>query len=109
MKMFLTLTLMLFTGAAFAQVDMEQASSLLKPVLEVLLGFLPESAVAAIVLIGGLRVVFKPLMALLEAVSVYTLSKKDDEIYKNISEGNTYKTFKFVVDYIASIKLPEKK
>lgn len=105
----LTLSGMMFGMDAMAQVDPEQAAALLKPVLEVLVTYLPENLVVIMALIGGFRVVFKPLMALLEAISIYTPTKKDDELYKSINEGNTYKTIRFLFDYIASIKLPEKK
>ena len=109
MKKMLVLLSFMTCGVAFAQVDHEQAASLLKPVLEVAFGFLPESIVAILVLIGGSRVMFKPIMALLEAISIYTPNKKDDKLYKDAVEGNTYKTIRFIFDYIASIKLPAKK
>lgn len=105
----LAITGMMFGVDAMAQVDPEQGAALLKPVLEVLATYLPENVIAIIALIGGFRVVFKPLMALLEAISIYTPTKKDDELYKSINEGNTYKTIRFLFDFIASIKLPEKK
>lgn len=105
----LTLSGMMFGMDAMAQVDPEQAAALLKPVLEMLMGFLPTNIVAVFALMGGFRAIFKPLMALLEAISIYTPTKKDDELYKSINEGNTYKTIRFLFDYIASIKLPEKK
>lgn len=107
--MFLMSMMFIGCGEVSAQVDPEQAASMFKPVIEFALTYLPESALGIIVLIGGFRVLFKPLMALLEAIAIYTPTKKDDEIYKNISEGNAYKTIRFIFDFIASIKLPQKK
>lgn len=106
---FMMLGVMTLVDNAFAQVDPEQAGALLKPVLDLIMTYLPENVIAVIALIGGFRVIFKPLMALLEAVAIYTPTKKDDKLYESISEGNTYKTIRFIFDYIASIKLPEKK
>lgn len=107
--LFLCLTVVLTMASAFAQVDIEQGAALLKPVLEVLMTYLPVNVLAIISLIGGFRVIFKPLMTLLQVVTEFTPSKKDDELYKEVSEGNTLKTIRFVLDYIASIKLPAKK
>jgi len=91
-----------------AEVDLESLGPIIKPVLEMLFGFLPSGVIAVITLIGGMRVLFKPLMVFLEAIALYTPSKKDDEIYKNINEGNTYKTIRIILDFLASIKLPKK-
>lgn len=106
--MLIIMTMPISVGA-YAQIDPEQGASLLKPVLEMAMAYLPENVIGIIVLVGGFRVVFKPLMSLLEAFALYTPSKKDDELYKELSEGNTYKTIKFLFDFIASIKLPSKK
>lgn len=109
MKKYLAILVFMLCGVAFAQVDHEQAANLARPVLEMIFGFLPPSVVSILILIGGFRVVFKPLMALFEAVAIYTPTKKDDKLYKEISEGNAYKTVRFLFDFIASIKLPSKK
>jgi hypothetical protein len=94
---------------AFAQVDPGQAADVLKPVLEIALAYLPTNVLAALILVGGLRVVFKPLMMFLEALTLYTPSKKDDKLYSDFKNGNVYKWLVFLIDYIASIKLPIKK
>jgi len=109
MKIMITMLFTLMTASAFgAEVDVESLGPILKPILEVVFGFLPSGVIAAITLIGGLRVLFKPIMALLEAIAIYTPSKKDDEIYKSINEGNAYKSLRFFLDFIASIKIPKK-
>jgi uncharacterized membrane protein YqaE (UPF0057 family) len=101
----LAVVLLLSPLAVFAQVDVEQSAALLKPVLEMLLGFLPESVVAGLALMGAFRAVFKPLMLLLETIAVFTPNKKDDQLFKEVNEGNTYKSVRFFFDYIASIKI----
>lgn len=64
---------------------------------------------AALALIGTLRLVFKPIMAALDQIVVATESKKDDEVLGKVKSSKIYKGFVFVVDYVASIKLPVKK
>lgn len=103
------MTGLLFASDVFAQVDLESGAELLRPVLEVALSYLPANAVAILLLVGGLRVLFKPVMAALEAIAIYTPTKKDDKLYQELKESKAYKILRFVVDYIASIKLPEKK
>jgi hypothetical protein len=105
--------MMLFAFTAMpafaAEVDLESLGPIIKPVLEMVFSYLPSEVISVITLIGGLRVLFKPLMALLEAVAIYTPGKKDDALFKSVNEGNTYKSFRFFLDFIASIKLPPKK
>ena len=102
------LLLLILPLFAFAQVDPAQTAATLKPVLEIMTAMFPDWLINIFVLVGGLRVIFKPMMAFLEAITVYTPSKKDDVLYKELKEGNVYKWFVFLVDYIASIKLPKK-
>jgi hypothetical protein len=110
MKLIIMMLLVFTTAPAFAaEVDLGALGPILKPVLEILFSYLPSGVISAITLIGGLRVLFKPLMAFLEAVAIYTPGKKDDALFKSVNEGNTYKSFRFFLDFIASIKLPPKK
>lgn len=59
--------------------------------------------------IGGLRVVFKPLMALVEAYVAYTPSKDDDTTLAKVKASKAYTWLAFGLDYVASIKLPTNK
>lgn len=61
-----------------------------------------------LMLIGVLRVVMKPLMMFIETLVVATPTKLDDGVYKSMIESELYKAFVFVVDWLASIKLPKK-
>jgi hypothetical protein len=57
--------------------------------------------------IGALRVVVKPIMAVLEAYVLYTPSLDDDSKLAVLKESAVYKGIVFVLDYLASIKLPK--
>ena len=109
MKLMILFIVSIFTFGAFAQVDVEQAAALLKPVLELAVAYLPENLHAILTLIGGFRLVFKPLMVLFKAIADASGDEKIKGHYEKTASGNTYKTIQFIFDYIASIKLPEKK
>jgi hypothetical protein len=81
----------------------------LKGVLEVYAGSLPTWLLSILLIVGSLRVVIKPLLALLYAVTSLTPSEKDDELIKKIEEHKILKALIFVLDWFASIKLPKKK
>jgi hypothetical protein len=86
---------------------MEELLNLVKPLIELYsgkLGFL----VQAISIVGSLRIAIKPIVSLVTAVVLITPSKKDDLLPAKILESKGYKTFVFIVDYLASIKLPKK-
>lgn len=57
--------------------------------------------------IGVLRIVNKPLFALLQDVANATKTSKDNEILKKIIESKIYKGFSWLADYLGSIKLPK--
>lgn len=63
----------------------------------------------ALVIIGGLRVIFKPLMSYIESYVLSTESLEDDKFLKSLKENKFYQAFVFLLDYTASIKLPQKK
>lgn len=81
----------------------------LKSVLELYAVSIPAPVIGLILIIGSLRVVFKPLFALAHAVASITPDKKDDEAIKKIEEHKITKAIAFALDYVASIKLPSKK
>lgn len=78
-------------------------------VLELLLPFMAKYPVVSSVLlvIGGLRVLLKPVMAVLEAYVGYTPDLKDDGMLASLKESSIYKGIVFFLDYVASIKLPK--
>lgn len=56
---------------------------------------------------GLLRLVFKPLMTIIQNVVAQTESKKDDEVLAKV-EGNVFfKALAWLVDFLGSIKLPK--
>jgi hypothetical protein len=56
-----------------------------------------------------MRLVNKPLFALLHKIVDKTESKKDNEMLEKITGHKAYKVFSFLLDYIGSIKLPQSK
>lgn len=60
-----------------------------------------------IAVVGILRLVVKPLMSIVEAVVLETASKKDDEAVAKVKDSGIYKGLIWVVDYLASVKLPK--
>lgn len=61
------------------------------------------------VVMGALRVCFKPLMVFVEAVVGQTPTKSDDEWLAKVKISKSYKILSFVLDYVASVKLPQEK
>ena len=87
---------------------MESVFELLKPLIELYSG--QFGIIAQIVsFMGSFRLIFKPLMGVIDVVVKLTPSKSDDNLVQEIEESKIYKSIKFIVDWIASIKLPENK
>src|SRR4051812_34244539 len=77
----------------------------LQPLLDGLLGkygWLPT----VILVIGTLRLLFKPVMLALENYVKQTASPNDDERLAKFEAGPVYKVISFALDLGASIKLP---
>lgn len=64
---------------------------------------------AILVVVGGLRVVFKPIMTAIHAIVDATPSPSDNAVLAKVEASPIYKGFVFVVDLLASIKLPGSK
>jgi len=85
---------------------------LAKLVLEALAG---QSGVALQVIgwvamvMGSIRIVMKPVMVCLKAIAAATETKKDDELIEQVEASKAYKTISFLLDWVLSVKLPEKK
>jgi hypothetical protein len=54
--------------------------------------------------VGVIRIVVKPLMALIKSVVEATPSKADDELVAKVEQNAIYKGFVFVIDWLFSIK-----
>ena len=61
---------------------------------------------AALVVIGGLRIVFKPIMTAIHAIVDVTPGESDNLFLAKVEGSAIYKGFIWVVDFLASIKLP---
>ena len=59
--------------------------------------------------IGILRVAFKPLCAIAQAVVDVTVTTKDNEVWAKIRGHWAFKGFEKILDLVASIKIPKKK
>jgi len=64
--------------------------------------------VSAISVIGTLRLLVKPVMAIVEVVVKLTPSKEDDNLHNEILENKIVKMLLFVFDWLASLKIPKK-
>jgi hypothetical protein len=58
--------------------------------------------------VGFLRTINKPFFALLRMWAQSTSSTKDDETLNKIEASPQYKTLTFLLDWLASVKLPKK-
>jgi hypothetical protein len=78
---------------------------------QLLLDLVMKFPVAASVVagVGIARLIFKPLMVFLQAVVEATPSQSDNVLLQKVMESKIYKGWAFVLDYLASIKLPGQK
>ncbi len=83
---------------------LESILDMLKPLADAYLGKFGWAA-QVVSIVGSLRLVFKPLMTLLDVYVKATPSKEDDNLVSEIEKKGWYKTLRFVLDWIASIKL----
>lgn len=60
---------------------------------------------SVLLIMGSLRAIFKPLLAVARAYVGSTPSKSDDEALNKVEASKLYKTVAFILDYVASIKL----
>lgn len=79
----------------------------LAPILEGLAGKYGTLA-QVIMAMGVLRLCMKPIMVALADVIKITPSKKDDAFLAKLLVSPAYKLVCFVLDYLLSIKLPQK-
>lgn len=87
--------------------SMDAILMFLQPLLEGAAG--KYGIVAQILMvIGALRVVFKPVMSLIQAVVKVTPSEQDDSLLNKILESKAYIAISYILDWSASIKLPQK-
>lgn len=59
-------------------------------------------------IVGTLRLLVKPIMAVIEVVVKLTPSTKDDNLHNEILENKIVKMVLFVLDWLSSIKIVKK-
>lgn len=108
MKSFLFLITLVFSSMAFAQ-DMPAAVSsmfdLSGILAELALKFPLLMQVATVM--GALRLVMKPLMAVAQSVVDYTPYDKDNLALAKVQSGKVWKSICMLVDWLSSVKLPK--
>ena len=60
-----------------------------------------------VMVMGTLRLVFKPLFAAIEKYIAESPSKTDDEKWEKIKNAKGMKTFFWLLDFFASVKIPQ--
>lgn len=74
---------------------------------EILAAFLGNQgwAVQLLSIIGLLRLIVKPIMELVKAITAFTPSTKDDSLVNKIIASPIYVKLLFVLDWLTSIKI----
>jgi hypothetical protein len=86
---------------------MEEIAALIKPLLELFsgnLGFLAQ----LVAFMGTARLFLKPFQLLEKPLLEFiraTETKKDDELFDKAKDSKFFKTAKFLIDYLFSLKL----
>jgi len=62
-----------------------------------------------IMVLGLLRMVVKPAMTIIQAVVKFTPYDSDDKWLADLEVSKGYKLFTYMLDWLLSIKMPEKK
>ncbi len=84
---------------------LETILEILRPVLEAYLGEL-GLFMQIVTIIGSARIIFKPLMTLLETIAEQTETPVDNEWLESFKDSKVYTVIIFIIDYILSIKKP---
>lgn len=61
-----------------------------------------------LLVMGTLRMVFKPLFSIIATVVKATPSKTDDKLLVELQSSNTYAILVWAIDFFASVKIPRK-
>lgn len=86
---------------------MEQFMELIKPLIEAYAGGYGVT-IQILTIMASLRAINKPVIAIITAYVAYTPNPEDDSLPQRIMANRYYKIFCFILDYAASIKLPQK-
>lgn len=88
---------------------MEAVLEVFKPIVEGYVHLFPTWVIGILLIIGTLRLVVKPAMAIAKSVVASTPSLEDDLLVQKVETSKAYQIAVFLIDWIASIKLPQKK
>ncbi len=78
-------------------------------ILDIIAGFLTANPKlwAIFTVIGILRLAIKPVVAFIDAYVTFSPGTGDNETWEKIKASTPWKVFVFVVDWLASVKLPK--
>lgn len=65
--------------------------------------------IAALAVVGSVRLMVKPIMSAIKQIAAQTKTEKDNLLIEKVESSKIYKGFVFLVDWITSIKLPVNK
>ena len=91
---------------------MDNLLMFLKPLIESLAGSngkVAQILAAMVMIIGIARTIIKPARALIGAIVEQTKTKSDDEMLAKVESSKAMGMIRFILDFLLSIKLPEKK
>jgi hypothetical protein len=63
---------------------------------------------SVLMLMGALRMINKPLFLILRTIADATPTLKDNEWLEKVERSKLYVSLSFILDYVASVKLPQK-
>lgn len=63
---------------------------------------------SVLMIMGALRMVNKPLFLVLRTIADVTPTLKDNEWLEKVERSKLYVSICFLLDYVASVKLPQK-
>ena len=70
---------------------------------------LPDWAIGVLLIVSSLRLIMKPLVTILRVLVKWTPTQSDDSVLAACMNTRTYKVISFLLDLVASIKLPKGK
>lgn len=103
--------LLLLSSVAITKYQLDQGDHMeatVKMILDFFITFAKDWPILAsiIVIMGTLRMFLKPVFAFMKEIVALTKTTKDDEVVAKVEASAAYKWVMFLVDYLASIKLP---
>lgn len=82
-------------------------TAVIDAVIAFLTGAFGPTMIVVFAVIGMFRTIFKPLMALIDAVVAVTPSKSDDALVEKVKANKWYLLFVWLIDYLTSVKIPK--